>query len=1485
LRKSSTSLLSTAVALVAVVLPAAPAVAAVGAPAAHAITAPRAVSSTDAINAHYAALGGGRSFLGNPVGGETAVAGGFSGNGAGASIYWTPKTGAQSVRGAIRAHWQALGWETGPMGYPVTDETGTPDGTGRFNHFTGKDGTGASIYWTPRGGAWSVRGAIRQHWASLGWEVGPMGYPTTDELGTPDGVGRFNHFDGSGDDASIYWTPKTGAQSVEGPLRAHWQALGWETGPLGYPTTDLQATPDGLGYYNHFAGKDGTGASIYWTFDTGAWSVQGAIRAAWAGQGWEVGPLGYPISDEYAVTGGRQNDFTGGTITWNAATGHITITTHPVTVPATVADLAATPANHGATLTFTAPANNGGAISGYDYTLDGGDSWNALDSTTEGSAVTGTVAGLTNGTAYNVNVRASNSAGAGAISNTATVTPAAVPAAVDDLTAEARDSGASVSFTAPADNGSAITGYEYQLDGGTWTTLNLNFVISSLLSNNNVTGVITGLTNGTAYNVNVRAVNGEGNGPASNTATVTPAAAPAAATDLTATFGNSSVALTFTAPADNGAAISGYEVSTTGSDGPWNGLEYSASGGTITATVTGLTNDASYTVLVRAINSAGIGQPSNSVTGTPTAQVPSTIADLTAQPGNGRATLGFTAPADNGATISGYEVSVNGSWTELTTSTNGSTVTGTVTGLTNGTSYSLRVRAINSAGNGNASNAVTVVPAPAAPGTVQDLTATRGGHSATLTFTAPSDNGTAIQRYEYTTNAGTSWAPLTGLTASGPQLTTTVTNDSTGFTLANGTTYPFQVRADNAVGNGEPSNIANVTPAAAPAAVTDLSAAPGNGSATLTFTAPATNGAPITGYEYLIGGFTNNWTPLNSTTTGGTVTGTVTGLTNGTTYNVQVRADNSAGNGPASGPVPVTPAPLAPSAVADLTATPGDSSATLTFTAPADNGGTITGYYYSLDGTSWDALTGATTSSLGTETATISGLTNGSPYGVQVRAVNGVDGGPWSNTATVTPAAAPAAVTNLTSTFGNTTAALSFTAPANNGASITGYQVSADGGTNWNALTTSTSGSTVTGTVTGLTNGTTYSLQVRAINSAGNGPASNSTTVTPATVPAPVTNLTGQPGNGSAALSFTPPANNGASITGYQVSTDGGTNWNALTTSTSGSTVTGTVTGLTNGTAYNIKVRAINLAGAGAGSNTATVTPAPQVPSAIADLSATRGDGSAVLTFTTPAANGAAITQYRYWNSSTGWNPLTTTTSGSTTTGTATGLTNGTAYGIYVEAQNSAGYGNLSNYVTVTPAAVPATVSDLTAQSGNGSAALAFTAPADNGSAITGYEFTTNGTSWTSLTTTTAGSTVTGTATGLTNGTTYTIGVRAINDVGHGATSNTPSVTPLATVPVTVGDLTATAGDGSVALSFTPPNNGGSSITKYEYATDGGTSWLQLTTLVPQGTRLGESVSFDSTGVALTNGQSYTFVVRADNSVGNGANSNAATVTPGNVAP
>jgi uncharacterized protein with LGFP repeats len=78
-----------------------------------------------------------------------------------------------------------------PLGYPATDEIALPDGEGRLNHFEH-----GSIYWTSQTGAHEVHGAIRDKWAALGWQPGFLGYATTDETGTPDGVGGFNHFQG-----------------------------------------------------------------------------------------------------------------------------------------------------------------------------------------------------------------------------------------------------------------------------------------------------------------------------------------------------------------------------------------------------------------------------------------------------------------------------------------------------------------------------------------------------------------------------------------------------------------------------------------------------------------------------------------------------------------------------------------------------------------------------------------------------------------------------------------------------------------------------------------------------------------------------------------------------------------------------------------------------------------------------------------------------------------------------------------------------------------------------------------------------------------------------------------------------------------------------------------------------------------------------------------------------------------------------------------
>ena len=78
---------------------------------------------------------------------------------------------------------------------------------GRYRHYER-----GSICYLPAIGAFEVHGAIHRRWSAMSWERGLLGYPTTDETGTPDGVGRFNHFQ----HGSIYWTPTNGAHAVHG---------------------------------------------------------------------------------------------------------------------------------------------------------------------------------------------------------------------------------------------------------------------------------------------------------------------------------------------------------------------------------------------------------------------------------------------------------------------------------------------------------------------------------------------------------------------------------------------------------------------------------------------------------------------------------------------------------------------------------------------------------------------------------------------------------------------------------------------------------------------------------------------------------------------------------------------------------------------------------------------------------------------------------------------------------------------------------------------------------------------------------------------------------------------------------------------------------------------------------------------------------------------------------------------------------------------
>ncbi|MBS0583876.1 MAG: hypothetical protein JSS42_12320 [Proteobacteria bacterium] len=164
------------------------------------------------IGEKYAALGGHGSALGAPIGNEAnAPFGGRFHDFRMGSIYWHPQIGqAFEVFGAIGGKFHQLG--NAQFGYPITDESTTPDRRGRYNHFRSVQLPGkpeSSIYWTPETGAHEIHGLIRDAWAKSGWERGELGYPTSDEF--QDGAFRRSNFE----HGYIQWSQQTGARIVK----------------------------------------------------------------------------------------------------------------------------------------------------------------------------------------------------------------------------------------------------------------------------------------------------------------------------------------------------------------------------------------------------------------------------------------------------------------------------------------------------------------------------------------------------------------------------------------------------------------------------------------------------------------------------------------------------------------------------------------------------------------------------------------------------------------------------------------------------------------------------------------------------------------------------------------------------------------------------------------------------------------------------------------------------------------------------------------------------------------------------------------------------------------------------------------------------------------------------------------------------------------------------------------------------------------------
>jgi len=355
------------------------------------------------------------------------------------------------------------------------------------------------------------------------------------------------------------------------------------------------------------------------------------------------------------------------------------------------------------TVTFSAPADHGSAVEEYVVTATPSGTGLPVTARCTAPATSCTVAGLTNGTTYDVAVAATNVAGAGPAAAAGPGTPVALPGAPTALQPVSRDSAVLLSFLPPAaDGGRPITSYDVSTDGGaTWSRLATGPAAGG---GGRLEGVVTGLTNGRAYELRVRAVNAVGSGAVSPAAAVSPAGPPGAPRDVRVALVGLTADVSWQEPvSDGGAPVVGYTV--TSEPG---GLTCTAVAPARTCTVTGLVLGTAYRFRVAASNGdaslpgTGASGDSASAPATTTA-APGAPDEVTGTSGDRVLSVRWRAGNPGTSAISRWETSVDAgaTWQPVTALVrDGEHLRATVGGVRNGRAYDVRVRAFNASGPG-----------------------------------------------------------------------------------------------------------------------------------------------------------------------------------------------------------------------------------------------------------------------------------------------------------------------------------------------------------------------------------------------------------------------------------------------------------------------------------------------------------------------------------------------------------------------------------------------------------------------------------------------------------------------------------------------------------------------------------------------------------------------------------------------------------------
>jgi titin len=1029
-------------------------------------------------------------------------------------------------------------------------------------------------------------------------------------------------------------------------------------------------------------------------------------------------------------------------------------------------------------------------------------------------------------------VVATNPAGDSVASATVNGSPVTIPGKPTISAVEPGSNSVLVRWRAPsATGGASVTNYTVVASPGGNSCSTSGAVLYC---------TVTGLDNGTSYAFTVTATNSAGTGSASASYNGVPAASPNAPRNVTVSPTNQGIVASWAAPSyDGGNAVTGY-IATVRQTGDTCNTNAS----TLTCTFSNLVNGSTYIVDVVAQNNAGKSDSASSGNVTPRT-TPSKPIQITLTPGASTIRVSWAAPvSDGGSTITSY----------IATATPGANITCTSTGtycdflnLTAGTSYSVTVVAVNAAGTGSSSTAISAMPFDR-PGAPNSVAASADDTQINVTWAAPtSTGGSDITGYVATATPG-------GLTCTAPSTATSCSIRG----LTNGTKYTIKVTAINVAGYGPDAIVAgSIIPRGASIAPTNVTVDPQNQSLVVKWRAVTsladTNGSAITRYiaKAMPSGLTCQ---VDGSTNGvSNTTCTITGLTNGISQTVTVVAVNDGGTSTASNSVARTPR-SAPSIPIGVVVKSLNGGLSISWNPPLDSGGVpITSYTVTATAAGVvGSVVSCTSQSGDSRNCVISNLSNGTSYTVSVVAGNDVGFSQSSTPVQATPASVPSAPVNPRPAVGNGQISMRWDASQDNGSPIQSYHVDLEpGGYGCDVTDLSFLGCTITG----LDNGVSYSISVTATNATGDSaPAQVIGTATPRAIPSPVQTVFVSAANNQATVSWLPGFNGGSPIQSYQVTaSNGGGLCTALGTATQC-----VINNLVNGTQYTFTVVAVNQAGSSqpALSQKTLIAGTANPPVA---LKVKPGDGMITVSFAPPALSGGTpITNYTVYVND---EVACTVAPAKILSCVVNNLDNGTPQIVRVTANNLIGPSVSTPEVVATPGRIASAVNSVTATPGVGLITVSWSEPDDDGgSPITGYAVTlTPG----GKTCKVDQNTTTCDITGLTVGTSYVAKVVAINGVGSSIAVSSSAVKVVG-LPTAVRNVSATALTKGAKVYFAvPANTGGSPIRNYYFSVTGPGGYTFDSGAVDATTLKG---SYTLTG--LTKGLTYTISVSADNDSG-----------------